>query len=472
LRLHAKGGLGDVFIARDEQLHREVALKQLKDRHADRSESRLRFLFEAEVTGSLEHPGIVPVYGLGRYPDGRPYYAMRLIDGSSLKEVINNFHDTKAPKSDLGGRAIEFRKLLRRFQDVCNTIAFAHSRGVIHRDIKPSNIMVGRFGETLVVDWGLAKTFTNGETSDGSNRSSDDRQFETLVGAPIGTPSYMSPEQAAGQIDRLGPSSDVYSLGATLYHLLTGRTSFEGDDLSQIIERVRKGQFSPPHRIARDVPAPLAMICLKAMALKPENRYSTPQALANDIDHWLAGEPVSVYREWFVQRIWRWGKIHPWVVGSVGVLTFLVISFFLLSAFVLAIPGILLAVLGGLVGSLAGAFRGEVSQGARQGSALAFRIGIAVGAVLFLLGFGYETYIVSKGLRPALDFSRPDLEPLDGYRLAANRWTNGDQIGARSWFEWAEKESRKNRIDSRKNETERARLETRSLLYRDETPPR
>ncbi len=157
LRPHARGGLGAVFVALDTELNREVALKQILDHHADDPVSRQRFLIEAEVTGGLEHPGIVPVYGLGTYADGRPYYAMRFIKGESLKEAIERFHADASLAREPGRRSLELRKLLRRFIDVCNAIDYAHSRGVLHRDIKPGNIIVGQHGETLVVDWGLAK---------------------------------------------------------------------------------------------------------------------------------------------------------------------------------------------------------------------------------------------------------------------------------------------------------------------------
>jgi tRNA A-37 threonylcarbamoyl transferase component Bud32 len=203
LRPHARGGLGAVFVALDTELHREVALKQILDSHADDLTSRQRFLLEAEVTGGLEHPGIVPVYGLGTYGDGRPYYAMRFIRGDSLKEAIEHFHADASLRNNPGRRSLELRKLLRRFLDVCNAIDYAHSRGVLHRDLKPGNIIVGKHGETLVVDWGLAKATGQADPSSGERTlspSSASGSAETLPGSALGTPAYMSPEQAEGDL--------------------------------------------------------------------------------------------------------------------------------------------------------------------------------------------------------------------------------------------------------------------------------
>ena len=209
LRPHARGGLGAVFVALDIELHREVALKQILDCHADDAVSRHRFVLEAEVTGGLEHPGVVPVYGLGTYGDGRPFYAMRLVRGDSLKGVIERFHDDESVKHDAGKQSLELRKLLRRFLDVCNAIDYAHSRGVLHRDIKPSNVIVGEHGETLVVDWGLAKVTGKSDPSSGERTllpGSARGVSETLPGSALGTPAYMSPEQAAGDLEHLGPA--------------------------------------------------------------------------------------------------------------------------------------------------------------------------------------------------------------------------------------------------------------------------
>ena len=312
LNPHARGGLGEVFLAFDEELNREVALKAIQDRHADRADCRARFLIEAEVTGALEHPGIVPVYSLGRDPDGRPFYAMRFIRGDGLDRAIRAFHADGGLAR--GHHALEFRQLLRRFVDVCNTIAFAHSRRVVHRDLKPSNVMLGPYGETLVVDWGLAKRLDlpDGESASGEHHalSGATATAQTLPGTTSGTPSFMSPEQAMGRLDELGPASDIYSLGATLYVLLTGRETYPSGRVSEILGRARRGDFERPRAIDRAIPAPLEAICQKAMALRPEDRYASARDLAGEIEHWMADEPVAAYPEPWRDRLMRWGRRH------------------------------------------------------------------------------------------------------------------------------------------------------------------
>jgi serine/threonine-protein kinase len=302
LRPHARGGLGAVFVALDHELHREVALKPILDKHADGPLSR-----------QLEHPGIVPVYGLGTYGDGRPYYAMRFIKGDSLKEAIDRFHADPALRADTGRRALELQELLGRFLDVCNAIEYAHSRGVLHRDIKPGNIIVGKHGETLVVDWGLAKPLGRAEPGgDATERtlmpSSASGSASTLPGCTLGTPAYMSPEQARGELDRLGPHSDVYSLGATLYCLLTGRLPFEGDDVGALLGRVQRGEFPRPRQLDPALDPALEAVCLKAMALQPGDRYGSCRALAEDVERWMADEPVLAWREPLSRRVRRWAQ--------------------------------------------------------------------------------------------------------------------------------------------------------------------
>jgi serine/threonine-protein kinase len=310
LRAHAQGGLGEVFVARDEELNREVALKEIQPRYADNVESRSRFVLEAQITGGLEHPGIVPVYGLGHYNNGRPYYAMRLIRGESLKQAIDQFHVTGH-----SGQTLQFRKLLSRFVDVCNAIQYAHSRGVLHRDLKPGNVMLGKYGETLVVDWGLAKIQGRDEQQkvEGEvtlQRTPDSSSAPTQMGSAIGTPAFMSPEQAAGQLDEVGPASDTYSLGATLYYLLTGKPPATDKDLGSLLRKVQTGDFPPPRRVDSSVPKGLEAICLKAMATNVDDRYESPEQLAGDVEKWLADESVSAQRDSIAEIGARWMRRH------------------------------------------------------------------------------------------------------------------------------------------------------------------
>jgi serine/threonine protein kinase len=299
LRPHAKGGLGEVFVAHDEELNRAVALKEIQAQYAGNRDSCSRFLLEAEITGRLEHPGIVPVYGLGRYADGRPYYAMRFVEGENLRESIQRFHGADKLGRDPRERRLAFRELLGRFVSVCNAVAFAHSRGVLHRDLKPSNVMLGRYGETLIVDWGLAKIAGKKDKADASDSTmiqpglGTSGATPTRHGSALGTPAFMSPEQAEGQLDRLGPGSDVYSLGATLYTLLTGKAPVEGTDMAEVLQKVRRGDITPSHQAKPETPPALDAVCRKAMALRPEDRYGSATALALDVEKWLADENDS-----------------------------------------------------------------------------------------------------------------------------------------------------------------------------------
>src|SRR5262249_25174325 len=199
---------------------------------------------------------------------GRPYYAMRLIQGETLGLAIERFHAREDTSREPDRREIAFRRLLRSLIDACNAVAYAHSRGVVHRDIKPENIMLGRFGETLVVDWGLAKSVSSSEP-DAAGRTDPidpglgDASSLPVPGAALGTPQYMSPEQAEGDLDRVGPASDVYSLGATLYCLLVGYGPFSSGELADVINRVRRGIFPAPRRLRRSIDPALEATCLK-----------------------------------------------------------------------------------------------------------------------------------------------------------------------------------------------------------------
>src|SRR5262249_44069320 len=192
---------------------------------------------EAALTALVEHPGVVPVYCLGQHADGRPFYAMKFVKGRTLAQAIAAYHEAPTP--------LAFRDLLRRFGHVCQAVACAHSKGVIHRDLKPANIMLGEFGEPFVLDWGLAKHLSpdgpGGETASGpvpaSRRPADEGL--TLAGEVLGTPAYMPPEQAEGDLRALGPAADVYALGAILYEILAGRMPYQGANSLEILEQVR-----------------------------------------------------------------------------------------------------------------------------------------------------------------------------------------------------------------------------------------
>lgn len=361
LRPFAEGGLGQVSIALDEELNREVAFKEIKLRHVRNTNARSRFVVEAEVTGGLEHPGIVPVYGFGEFDDGRPYYAMRFIRGETLLDALLRFHElewnetataetadesasaeasspSKETSATQPGRAessipysqnMEFRGLINRFIDVCHAIEYAHSRSVLHRDLKPANIMLGNYGETLVVDWGLAKASGATEpTADGElplNPASGSHSAETQAGSLIGTPAFMSPEQAAGMIEQIGPPTDVYSLGATLYQVLTGQSpagarpghrTAEKLPVTELLKRVRTGKVPRPSAVNPKVPSALDAVCLKAMALRPGDRYPSARALGEDLEAWLADEPVSAWQEPWTLRARRWARRHPAIVST------------------------------------------------------------------------------------------------------------------------------------------------------------
>ncbi len=333
LRPHARGGLGQVSVAVDRELDRQVALKEIQPRHADNLQSRSRFVQEAEITGKLEHPGIVPVYSLGHDISGRPFYAMRLIEGDSLKEAIAALHGDAALARDRHQKMGRIRELLRRFTDVCNAIAYAHSRGVLHRDLKPANIMLGPYGETLVVDWGLAKPFGESLGADAAAENpscslsssgpirlsgSSGPGDHTQAGEIVGTPAFASPEQVSGRIDLLGPATDVYGLGATLYAILTGRPPVEDADLEVVIASVRKGSIRSPRVHNAAISRPLAAICLKALAREPKDRYASARLLAEDLTRWLDDQPTLAYPEPIPLRLGRWMRKHRNFMTAAG----------------------------------------------------------------------------------------------------------------------------------------------------------
>ncbi len=346
LRRWRHGGLGEVCLGRDEHFHRDVAFKRIKADRVNDPEARRRFELEAEITAKLEHPGIVPIYGMVQGPDGQPCYVMRFIHGETLKAAIQKWHQNVPPHHDeppglsrrsAGGAGgdkprrsldfsgLEFRALLQKFITVCETMAFAHSKGIIHRDLKPDNVMLGKYGETLVVDWGLAKPFGRTEIERSTGEASLTLPSPsgrgawgegTQMGHAAGTPAYMSPEQATGRWNIVGPASDIYSLGAILYEMLTGQRPVQGQDAYEVVAKVQRGEFPRPRQRRPDIPKPLEAICLKAMALKPGERFATAKELSGDVEHWLADEAVAAYREPWTVRAGRWLRRHRVVVSS------------------------------------------------------------------------------------------------------------------------------------------------------------
>jgi serine/threonine protein kinase len=265
-----RGGMGTVYLAEDTVLGRKVALKVVSTAVAA-PETAERMLREARVIARLEHPGIVPVHDAGALPDGRVFYAMKRVDGERL---------------DALARRLPLTERLRVFQKICDAVAFAHARGVVHRDLKPENVMVGAFGEVLVMDWGVAKLLQP-DTDAAPPPDGPDPALaaETVTGTVVGTPGYMAPEQARGAVDRVGPWSDVYALGGVLRFLLTLRAPGEGE--------------------GRAGPRPLASVAARALAEAPGQRYSGPEEMSAEVSRYLEGRPVLAHRESLPERAGR-----------------------------------------------------------------------------------------------------------------------------------------------------------------------
>src|ERR1043166_228458 len=292
--LHATGGTGRVWLARDGQIGRDVALKELRPDQPHHAALRARFLREAQITGQLEHPGIVPVYELGRRPNtGEPFYTMRFFQGRTLGDAAKAHHEKRvAGQAD----SLEFSKLLNAFVVVCKTVAYAHSRGVIHRDLKGQNVVMGDFGEVVVLDWGLAKLVEPDAgcccgkvvVADWGSDRADERVMApvvsldcnkdgtvdlTMEGDTLGTPSYMAPEQAAGRLDLIDRRTDVYGLGAMLYQVLTGQPPFRGANVEDVLRKVESEEPVPPQQLWAEVPPTLQAACLRAVAKQPSARF-------------------------------------------------------------------------------------------------------------------------------------------------------------------------------------------------------
>jgi WD40 repeat protein/tRNA A-37 threonylcarbamoyl transferase component Bud32 len=333
--LHAEGGIGQVWLAFDNELGREVALKALRPDRAADAALAARFLHEAQVTGRLQHPGIVPVYELapGVDPAGvdePPFYTMRLVQGRTLTEAIQAYHARRAAGT---ASPVEKTTLLTAFVSVCHTIAYAHARGVIHRDLKPANVALGDYGEVVVLDWGFSKEIRvdRGQRTEDRNdvvppRCETKSGVHSVAGQIMGTPAYMAPEQADIGGGRIDERTDVYGLGAILYELLTGQPPYPGEDTTEVLGRLRERPPPRPKLVRPRVPLALEAICLRAMARDPKDRYQSATEVAREVQHWLADEPVEAYREPPPARAMRFGRRHPALMA--GALALVVTALF------------------------------------------------------------------------------------------------------------------------------------------------
>jgi tetratricopeptide (TPR) repeat protein/tRNA A-37 threonylcarbamoyl transferase component Bud32 len=307
-RLHARGGIGQIWLARDETLGREVALKELRPEQAASPAVWARFLEEARITGQLEHPGIVPVYELTPPSDDRqPFYTMRFVRGRTLAEAVRDYHRRRSA-GEAG--AVDFQALLQALVGVCNAVAYAHARGVLHRDLKPQNVVLGDYGEVIVLDWGLAKLVDRPEdtlTPAVAVEHAEGRG-ETEAGQALGTPAYMAPEQAEGRWATVDRRSDVYGLGAILYEILADRPPFDGSATAEVLRKVAQEPPERPQQHNPEAPPALEAVCLKALAKRPAERYATATELAREVQRFLADEPVSAWREPVAVRARRWAR--------------------------------------------------------------------------------------------------------------------------------------------------------------------
>ncbi len=304
-----QGGMGTVYRAEDRELNREVAIKVVRDPEFDADVAQ-RMLNEARIVAQLEHPGIVPVHDVGTLDDRRIYYVMKLVRGRRLDAFVTD-------NTTIGAR-------LRLFERICETVAFAHAQGVIHRDLKPQNVMVGSFGEVLVLDWGVARSSARQPIASTPHETNKTRtgtpmnENETLtrmtaMGTTIGTPAYMPPEQALGHIDRIDERSDVYALGAMLYFLLTGRAPHSRKHLADAGDDI-----PPPRKVNRRVSKQINAVCMKAMHADPEHRYDSAESLRTDVARFLGGDAVNAYRERPIERLARIVSKNKAIVAMVA----------------------------------------------------------------------------------------------------------------------------------------------------------
>ncbi len=286
-RVLGTGGMGEVRLCGDQWIGRDVAMKVVRSGTGSTSETRGRFLREARVQGQLEHPSIVPVYDLGRMASGESFFTMKRIGGHTLERLFLGLRENDPEITTAYSR----RKLLAAMSQVCLTVAYAHSRGVVHRDLKPANVMLGDFGEVYVLDWGVAKIAGAADVVTGDVISGDATDLQTNQGSLVGTPGFMAPEQARGDVDVVGPASDIYALGAMLFELLALEPLHHGTTLVALVASSQKVADAPSARAPNaNVPPELDAICVRATALEPADRFPSARAMHEAIERYLDGE--------------------------------------------------------------------------------------------------------------------------------------------------------------------------------------
>ncbi|MHC4601616.1 MAG: serine/threonine-protein kinase, partial [Planctomycetota bacterium] len=311
-----RGGMGAVIEAEDSELRREVAVKVLLPNARNNKAVVGRFVEEAQVQGQLEHPNVCPIHGIGRDQDGSPYFAMKRVRGKPLSDVIEEYHE---------GGEMNLSRLIEMFLKVCDAMGFAHSRGVIHRDLKPANVMVGSFGEVLVMDWGLAKIQGREDTREKglavqTDRSEEDGALKTMDGDVIGTPAYMPPEQASGDVSKMSETSDIYSLGAILYEILAGVPPFSGVPYN-VLFKVMKGEVVPASKrreSEKPIPRELEAVVMKAMAKKQRDRFRNVKELRDDILAWTEGRTLQAVEYSSLERVAKWVMRNKAASGFIG----------------------------------------------------------------------------------------------------------------------------------------------------------
>ena len=317
IRKLGQGGLGRVWLARDVNLNRHVALKEISHVSGVTETVVERFKHEAKITGRLDHPSIVPIYQLGEdLSTGRVFYAMRFLGRSTLQDSISEYHERREEGDD---DPMLLRHLLAAFVNVCHAIGHAHCRKVIHRDLKPENVVIDSFGQVIVIDWGLAKVIDDTSVESLMDSVAIGNANRTSEGQVLGTPLYMAPEQAAGRLDEQDHRTDIYGLGAILFAIVTGYAPHEktqkesvdsGVGARGMISVIASGDTPSAREANSDADPALDAICRKAMARRRYARYQEATDLAEDVQRWMAGEPVTAYHESSWQRVNRWVSQH------------------------------------------------------------------------------------------------------------------------------------------------------------------